>query len=527
MSQNIYISTPLYYVNDKPHLGTAYTNIIADIFNRYQKLFGSSSFFITGTDEHGQKCEQTAKDLKIPVQQHCDQMSLTFENTWKALNIEYDLFFRTSFNYHKKSVQTVLQKLYAQGDIYCSKYEGWYCVSEEIFYKKKDLVEGKSPSGQPVTFLKEKAWFFKMSKYQKPLQEHLEINPQFIRPLERQNEIQAFLKKPLQDLCISRPKTRVSWGIEIPFDKDFVTYVWVDALLNYIVGAGYLNREEHFEKYWLNAKKIHFIGKDILITHAVYWSCLLMALKLPLPQTIFSHGWLLNKNLEKMSKSKGSKIDPLKLSKRIGEDELRWFLAKETNLSKDSSISISYMLKKINEQLADNLGNILSRVSNLIDKYFEGDIPSYKKEDSLTKNFQKEKLNLREEKEFLKTLTENQVLKMEGQIREFQLSQALQGVCFILSEINRYLEKKAPWKLIKEDKNQAALVLYNSLEALRICAILIYPVMPKKMLKLLSFLGETPDFKHVKWGRLPLGKKLRKTPILFPRIQKNGGDGRI
>ena len=501
MPQKFYISTPLYYVNDKPHLGTAYTNIIADILNRYQKLLGRSTFFITGTDEHGQKCEQAAQELGVSAQEHCDKMSLQFQKTWRALNIQYDLFFRTSFNYHKKSVQKVLQKLYDQGDIYSSQYKGWYCVSEEVFYTKKDLVKGKSPTGRPVIFLEEKAWFFKMSKYQKALQQHLDENPNFIKPTERQNEIKSFLKQPLQDLCVSRPKTRVSWGVELPFDKDCVVYVWVDALLNYIVGAGYLNNEESFKKYWLNAEKVHLIGKDILMTHAVYWPCLLIALEAPLPQTIIAHGWLLNKDLEKMSKSKGDKLDPLELSRLLGEDELRWFLAKEAALNRDSSISIDFMIQKVNEHLADNLGNILSRVSNLIDKYFGGVIPSYKeKSDDCFLGFEegagrpvdsKESLkSISEEssrkelksslQKSLKELTEAQVLKFEEQIQDFQLSQALQGVSSILSEINRYLERTAPWKLVKTSKNQAGFVLYNSLEALRICAILIYPVMPKK-----------------------------------------------
>ena len=240
---NFYISTPLYYVNDRPHLGTAYTNIIADIFNRYQKLFGRSSFFITGTDEHGQKCEQTAKDLAVTPQDHCDRMSRLFKETWKSLNIDYDLFFRTTHNNHKTAVQKALQALYDQGDIYSSQYKGWYCVSEEIFYKEKDLREGKSPSGKPVIALEEKAWFFKMSKYRPALVEHLEKNQNFIRPSERYNEIRSFLKQDLQDLCISRPKKRVSWGIELPFDSDCITYVWVDALLNYITGAGYFSQK--------------------------------------------------------------------------------------------------------------------------------------------------------------------------------------------------------------------------------------------------------------------------------------------
>ena len=499
-AKSFYISTPLYYVNDKPHLGTAYTSLIADILNRYQKLFGCSSFFITGTDEHGQKCEQTALKRGLTPQEHCDQMSPQFEKTWKSLNIDYDLFFRTSFDYHGQSVKKALQSLYDKGDIYPSNYKGWYCVSEEIFYTEKDLVDGKSPTGKEVLPLEEKAWFFKMSKYQKALQEHLENNPEFIKPKVRYNEMKGFLKQSLQDLCISRPKKRVSWGIELPFDKNCVAYVWVDALLNYVTGAGYLNKEDHFKKYWLSAKTNHLIGKDILMTHAVYWPCLLMALDLPLPQTIFAHGWLLNKQDEKMSKSQGDKLDPLELAEKLGLDELRWFLAKEIVLGKDSAISLDLMRQKINEDLADNLGNIFSRVSRLIEKNFKGRVSGYKQDSPLKK------------------LTEDKKQVFKKQIDSFELSQALHSLSELLAEVNKYLERTAPWKLVKTDKPHAEFVLYNCLEVLRICGILLSPVMPQKMHQLLSALGETADFKNIEWGRLPLGKSLGHTKALFPKI---------
>ena len=457
-------------------------------------------FFITGTDEHGQKCEQTALQKGLSPQEHCDQMSPQFEQTWKSLNINYDLFFRTSFDYHRKAVQQALQSLYDKGDIYSSNYKGWYCVSEEIFYTEKDLTAGKSPTGKEVIPLEEKAWFFKMSKYQKPLRDHLEKNPSFIQPKERQNEMKGFLKQPLQDLCISRPKKRVSWGVELPFDKNCVAYVWVDALLNYITGAGYLNREDHFKKYWLSAETIHLIGKDILMTHAVYWPCLLMALKIPLPQTLFAHGWLLNKKEEKMSKSQGDKLDPLELAEKLGVDELRWFLAKEIVLGKDSAVSLNLMIQKINEDLADNLGNIFSRVSRLIEKNFEGRIPSHN------------------EHSLLKKLTEHKKQLFKKQIDRFELSQGLCSLSELLVELNKYLEQTAPWKLVKTDKQKAGLILYDCLEVLRICGILLSPVMPKKMERLLSALGETARFKNSEWGRLPLGKNLEHPKALFPKI---------
>ena len=541
MEKNFYISTPLYYVNDKPHLGTAYTTVIADILNRYQKFFGRSTFFITGTDEHGQKCALAAKKQNLSPQEHCDFMRKQFQKAWDILNIQYDLFFYTTHKYpdtnqdnHSSVVQKVLQKLFDKGDIYSAEYKGWYCVSEEIFYTEKDLVEGKSPTGKPVVFLEEKAWFFKMSQYQKQLKSHLKKYPQFIKPKERQNEILGFLKKPLQDLCISRPKSRVSWGVELPFDTSQVVYVWVDALLNYIVGAGYLSGNEkerrEFKENWEEAETLHLIGKDILMTHAVYWSSLLLALELPLPKKILAHGWLLNKESEKMSKSKGDKLEPLELSEELGVDSLRWFLAKEIPLGKDSAISKHYMIQKTNEQLADNLGNILSRVSKLINKNFEGDISQLRgqrnlqsenlhSENSQPTNPQSENPQPVNTSNPLKLLIEKQIPEFQKQINSLQLSQALSGLCVILSEINRYLEKEPPWKTVKTDKAQAGLVLYNSLEALRICTILIHPVMPQKTKELLSFLGEKPEFKNIQWGRLPLGKKLQKAPIFFPKIQ--------
>jgi len=510
-----YITTPLYYVNDRPHLGTAYTSVIADIFNRYQKLFGRETFFLTGTDEHGQKCEQAAREKSLSPQDHCDQMRESFKEVWETLNIRYDLFFYTSHKYgpdnshrdHTHIVQRVLQKLKDQGDIYQHTYKGWYCVSEEIFYTKKDLVDGKSPSGREVIPLEERAWFFKMSKYQEKLKKHLENHPHFIKPHSRQNEMKGFLQKPLQDLCISRPKKRVSWGVELPFDKTCVAYVWVDALLNYITGIGFEGNKEdlcYFKKYWVEGESVQLIGKDILMTHAVYWPCLLMALDISLPQTIFAHGWLLNKDAEKMSKSKGDTLDPLELSKSLGVCGLRWFLAREVVFGKDSSVSKSLMIQRINEDLADNLGNIYSRVSRLIEKHFGGIMPKPSKI---------------AESGHLKNLTEQTVKKFERQIEDFELSQALDSVCGLLSEVNKYLEQVVPWKTVKKDKVRAGVSLYNSLEVLRICAILLSPVAPKKMEQLLSELGEALEFKNIQWGSFPFKKLIQHPKPLFPKIQ--------
>jgi len=343
-----YITTPIYYVNDKPHVGTAYSTVIADIINRYLQYFGNSSYFLTGLDEHGQKCQQVALSKKISPQSHCDQMAGIFKKCWQELNIQYDQFYRTSDSLHKKRVQEALKKLFDKGYIYESTYEGWYCVSEEIFYKEKDLIEGKSPQKNEVTRIKEKNYFFKMSLFQKQLIDHLNKNPDFIFPQARQNEVLSFLKKDLEDLCVSRPKSRLTWGVELPFDPQYVSYVWVDALLNYLFA---IEKEE--KSYWNEAH--HLIGKDILITHCVYWPCLLMALDIPLPKKVLSHGWLLNKEFEKMSKSKGDTLDPLNIIKEIGTDALRYYFIKGVRFGNDAPISLSLIKKEYNNDLAHNL----------------------------------------------------------------------------------------------------------------------------------------------------------------------------
>ena len=506
-NKNFYITTPLYYVNDRPHLGTAYTTIIADILNRYNKFFGKETFFLTGTDEHGQKCEKSAFAKGLETQKYCDEMSRHFKETWEKLEIKYDLFFRTSSDWHKKALKQLLGALYDQGDIYSSVYKGWYCISEEIFYTDKDLVDGKSPYGKEVIRLEEPAWFFKMSKYQDSLKNHINNHPDFIQPAYRRNEIKAFLKKPFQDLCISRPKKRVSWGVELPFDKNCVVYVWVDALCNYITGAGYLRDEKSFRKWWVEAENIHLIGKDILMTHGIYWPCLLLALKLPLPKTLLVHGWLLNKDREKMSKSKGEKLDPIDMSKILGQNELRWFLAKEISIGKDSYISKSLIIKKVNEDLADNLGNIFSRVLRLIEKYFAGIVP---KGDSVSD----------EEDDRLRDLAEKTCKDFKNQIEMFELSEGLQNLTRLLTEVNKYLERRAPWTLIKTNKEKSGLTLYNSLEVLRLCAILFSPVMPSKMNRLLSALGERALFENVHWRAFPFDKVLKHPQPLFPKIRE-------
>ena len=502
MKKNFYITTPLYYVNDKPHMGTAYSTILGDIFNRYHKFLGKKTFFMTGADEHGQKCEEAAKKRGKDPKTHCDEMSVHFKEAWKALNIQYDHFFRTTDEFHKEAVSYALKKLYDKGDIYSSSYKGWYCVSEEVFYTKKDLVDGKSPTGKEVVYLEEKAWFFKMSKYKEALIRHIEENPNFILPVSRRNEALGFLKSELQDLCISRPKKRVSFGVELPFDRDCVVYVWVDALLNYVTGIGYPKDQKNFSSFWKESH--HLIGKDILVTHSVYLTTLLLALELPLPRLILAHGWLLNKEGDKMSKSSGSVMDPLSLSKRVGVDALRFYLACDVILGRDADISNSLIEKRINEDLAGGIGNILSRTCKILDKNYEGSFKLLEKEPTLLKE---ESLNF--------------VSSFQDLMEEFKLSEAIQKARELLSLINQELEKSAPWKMVKENPKEALIPLYSSLEALRLIALLLYPIMPSKMEELLLFLGERIDSKNLTWGRLKgLGKKITTPKPLFPRIEK-------
>lgn len=509
--QKFYISTPIYYVNDKPHLGTAYSTIIADVLSRYHRFFGQESFLLTGVDEHGQKCEQVAKAKKINPQDHCDQMSQQFQTTWEFLQIQADVFLRTSSAKHKNLVKKLLQRLYDKGDIYSSTYQGWYCTSEEIFYTKKDLVDGKSPTGKEVTYLEEKNYFFKMSKYQEDLKKHLEAHPQFIRPNHRQNEIKSFLNKDLQDLCISRPKKRLSWGIELPFDKDYVAYVWVDALINYLTGIYYPEEQEledsvGFQTWWKKAGANHLIGKDILMTHGIYWSCLLLALEIPLPKTIFAHGWLLNESQEKMSKSKGEKLDPIDLAKEFGVCELRYVLSREISLGQDSYIHRKLIIQRIHQDLSNQVGNMLSRLTRLIEKNYDGKVLDIKTLDSSL-----------DHSALFKGKCEKLCSQVKTKIEDYQLSQALEEIMRLLTDLNRYLEEQAPWKMVKEDKDQAAIVLYNGLEVLRICGLLLFPVMPVKMTQLLDSLGEKPQFQNTKWGRLPLKESLTHHSGLFPK----------
>lgn len=496
----LYITTPLYYVNDKPHAGTAYSTVIADIFNRFHQFFSKETLFLTGVDEHGQKCQQAAESKNMDVQAHCDEMAQIFIKTWANLNIKYDVFYRTTSSEHQQCVQKALQKIFDRGFIYESTYEGWYSVSEEIFYKEKDLIDGKSPEGKPVIKIKEKNYFFKMSQFKNQLIQHLEDHPDFIYPSTRQNEVLSFVKN-LEDLCISRPKSRLKWGVPLPFDSDYVIYVWVDALLNYIFGAGLWGKSDSdFEKWW--KESVHFIGKDILITHAVYWPCVLMALDLPLPKKIVSHGWLLNQDLEKMSKSQGDILDPLELAQQIGHDSLRYFFS-SVRFGHDAPISQKMILQEHNQNLANNLGNLVQRVLTLIESSLEGTLPP---PPSSLHPLQEKSMETCE--------------KVFKYVHDFSIHMAVFEITELLNQTNKFLEETAPWNFISE-KDKTAPILYTALDVLRVAVSLLQPIIPNASQEALRRLRLPPQsFEQTKKvNQLKSGMTVKKEAPIFPRVR--------
>jgi methionyl-tRNA synthetase len=506
-----YVTTPIYYVNDVPHIGHSYTTVVADVLARYHRLFGDEVKFLTGTDEHGQKVQQATTKDGLEPQPYVDRMAERYKAIWKELGISYDIFFRTTDEFHKKAVQKALQELFDKGEIYSKEYEGLYCVSEEIFYTEKDLVNGKTPSGKEVIPLKEKGYFFKMSKYQQRLVEHINKNPEFIQPESRKNEILGFLRQPLHDLSISRPKSRLSWGIELPFDRDFVCYVWFDALLNYATGVGYQQpeRASEFKKWWIENPPVHLVGKDIITTHTVYWPTMLMALNVPLPKTIFGHGWWLIDG-EKMSKSQGKVVRPLEMKDVVGIDPLRYFLTRDIHFGADASFSPELVVTRVNAELANNLGNLLSRVTNLVDKAFGGIAPALPEK-------------VAPESAAVLARIEGLADRVEKLIRALDPQGATLEVLELLNEANKYIGDRAPWKQVKEpDLLPAAETLAVGLEVLRVAGILWSPIMPGKCEALLRVIGFTdaPSISNARKVRgLPAGAKVAKPEPLFPRVE--------
>lgn len=505
-----YLTTPIYYVNDTPHIGHAYTTVVADVLCRYHRLFGHEVKFLTGVDEHGQKVQNATIKHGLEPQAYVDSMAENFKAIWKELSIQYDIFFRTTDDFHVRGVQSCLQQLFDAGEIYSEDYEGLYSVSEEIFYTEKDLVNGKTPQGNDVVPIKEKNYFFRMGKYQQALIDHIQKNPGFIQPEFRKNEVLGFLRQPLHDLCISRPKARLSWGIELPFDKDYVTYVWFDALLNYATGVGYQQpgREAEFTRWWQETRPVHLLGKDILTTHAVYWPTMLMALGIALPKTIFAHGWWLTESGEKMSKSKGSVIKPLDMKSVVGVDPLRYFLTRDIALGNDAAFTPELLITRVNSELANNLGNLLSRATTLVEKNFPGGAPGLPAAPAAETKILLEKLG------GLAAEVKTAVLAMEPQV-------AVQKIVDVLNDTNKYIGDRAPWKQVKEDLPGAGETLHACLEVLRVSGILLSPVMPEKCAAILATIGWTKAAAFAdaeKAVALPVGSAVKKAEPLFPRV---------
>ncbi len=508
--KKFYVTTPIYYVNDRPHIGHAYTTILADVLAHYHRLMRVPTRFLTGTDEHGQKVQRAAEKAGITPQEQADTTVVRFQELWEKLEIRNDDFIRTTEERHKTVVQRILQDLYDRDEIYKADYDGWYCVTCERFYTEKDLDEGHCPAagcGKPVEKITESNYFFRMSRYQDWLVQYIQDNPAFIQPDFRRNETLGFLRKELNDLCISRPKSRLSWGIELPFDSDFVTYVWFDALVNYISAVGYLSDEESFSRWW--PASYHLIGKDILTTHTVYWPTMLRAIDLPMPETIFAHGWWLI-GRDKMSKSAGNVVNPMDMADRYGVDAFRYFLMAEMSLGQDASFTEEAFVKRYNAELANDLGNMLNRVMKLVHSYCDGAVPPPGE--------------MGDEEQALRGTARAAADAMVDAVHRMRIDRGLAQIAGVVRETNRYLEKRQPWVLGKEGRTeQLGTVLYCAAEVLRTVSGMLYPVMPGKMAELRCALGIAegePDFSRLReWGVLEAGTPIGEMPNLFPRVK--------
>jgi len=510
---NFYVTTPIYYVNGDPHVGSAYTTIAADVMARYQKLTGKNVYFLTGTDEHGQKVEQTAQEKGFTPQAWTDKMAPAFTEMWKALNIQYSDFIRTTEQRHKDAVKKILKAVYDKGDIYKGEYEGQYCISCETFFPENQIVEpGHCPDcGKKLSTVKEESYFFKMSKYQDALLQHIEEHPDFILPHSRRNEVISFIKQGLQDLSISR--NTFSWGIPIEFAPGHITYVWFDALTNYLTAVGYENSPEKFETYWKEARVCHLIGKDIIRFHAIIWPCMLLSAGLKLPDSIVAHGWWTSEG-EKMSKSKGNVVNPYDEIKKYGVDAFRYYLLREANFGSDGDYSTKGIVGRVNSDLANDLGNLLNRTLGMYHKYFQGSIVSYGEFQDIEKD--------------VSQMWEDTLSQVDKHMYYYEYSRALEVTWKFISRMNKYIDETMPWALAKDEtqKERLATVMNTLIEHLYKIAILVSPFIPESAQKIWNQLGITDNVEKARLEAkesfekiFPVGHILDKASPIFPRIE--------
>ncbi len=543
-----YVTTPLYYVNDKPHIGHAYTEIAADTVARYRRFKGDEVFFLTGTDEHGQKIEQAAKKVGMSAKDFADQVVPQFLEVWKRLDISYDYFLRTTEERHIRTVQKVLSILFEKQDIYLSEYSGWYCIPCETFWTETQLEQQKQEARskkqentegiivcldckRPIEEITEKNYFFRLSKYQQWLIDYIQSHPKFIQPSTRREETLSFLKQPLNDLCISRPKERLEWGIPIPFSDNHVTYVWFDALVNYISGVDYLDYlnsrlttydSRLFLKFW--PADLHLIGKDILRPHAVYWPIMLHALGMEPPKQVFVHGWWTIQE-EKISKSKGNRVDPIDVCGRYGVDVFRYFLLREVTFGLDGAYSETALTLRFNSDLANDLGNLFHRSLTMVEKYFDGKVPQIRQRDD-GRGTKDEKEYIPEDLvKLLQTLPERLDQAMEG----LDFARALSAIWECINRANKLIEETKPWVLDKEkDRKGLSQIIYFLVDLLRVITLAVAPFMPQAAAKMWKQLNLSSRLEAMSFQDLALGKTIggflvNKGEPLFPRLEVKKG----
>jgi len=513
-NNKFYITTPIYYPSDKLHIGHAYTTTVADSLARWHKFLGKEVRFLTGSDEHGQKIQRIAKERGVTPQEYVDRIVASFKDLWQRLNIEYDDFVRTTEARHQRAVQEVFQRIYDKGDIYKSKYKGWYCTPCETFWVESKLVDGNCPDcGRSVELVEEESYFFKLSKYQDRLLKHIEENPEFIQPESRRNEMVNFIKDGLEDLCVSR--TTFDWGVPVPIDDKHVIYVWFDALTNYLTGIGFPDNQELFSKWW--PAELHLVGKEIMRFHTIIWPIILLALDLPLPKTVFGHGWLLFDN-DKMSKSKGNVVDPIALIDEFGVDPIRYFLLREISFGQDGNFNRTALIERTNADLANDLGNLLNRSLSMLNRYFDGVIPAPKQ--------------LEEIDQALVKAANDTVTRMTALIEQLKINEALAVLWQLIGRGNKYIDETAPWALAKDPEKQdrLATVMYCIFELQRITALLLKSFIPETSTKIWQQLGLSEDLDKLlvdaaEWGGLKPGTATQKGDPIFPRIDVKAKQG--